>query len=189
MVTSTSSSNASGWKPQNLPLRGDLDEVPLQDPSPPFTSDLVLRRASSPVLAVQLRGDPCVCARRWKRHLWCSRRCCGEVNLGSHPAGRAGTAPPCRLDKRLGAWWVSSSSSSSPSTPLPGHGLQPCWSRPVSQARRACSVMLLLLDVCLTQLGVLVLPMWWTACSSSSTIDTLTDRGVVSELCKFARFS
>jgi hypothetical protein len=43
-----------------------------------------------------------VSARRWKRRLWCSRRCCGEVIPRPRLVGRAGTAPPCRPGMHLG---------------------------------------------------------------------------------------
>jgi hypothetical protein len=52
ILPSISSSSASSWKSRDLPLRGDLGGVSFQDSPPPFASDLVLRRASSPVLAV-----------------------------------------------------------------------------------------------------------------------------------------
>jgi hypothetical protein len=53
MVASTSSTNSSSWDLWKLPLRGDLDGVPSWNPPPPIASSLVLRQASSPMLAVQ----------------------------------------------------------------------------------------------------------------------------------------
>jgi hypothetical protein len=65
-------------------------------------SDLDIPPASSLMSVLLLRGGQvCVCT-SVEAPLWCSRRCYGEVILGSHPADRAGTAPPCHLDKRLG---------------------------------------------------------------------------------------
>jgi hypothetical protein len=72
--------------------------------------------------------------------------CRGEDYLGQPLAGRAGTALPCRPDEHLGdgervlllstlllllrPWSLAN------------------WSRPVSQAHRLCSVMLLLMQAC-----------------------------------------
>jgi hypothetical protein len=52
-----------------------------------------------------------------------SRCCHGEVIPRLPLVGRAGTAPPCRLDMCLGGWWVHTSSSTILSSPamVTGH--------------------------------------------------------------------
>jgi hypothetical protein len=69
-----------------------------------FASDLGISPAPPLVAAVLQRdGQMWVCA-PVEAPRWCSRPCHGDVLPGWHLAGRAGTAPPCRLDTRLGEW-------------------------------------------------------------------------------------
>jgi hypothetical protein len=69
-----------------------------------FATDLDTLPAPSLTPAVLLRGDQVCVSTPVEAPLWCSRRCYGEVAPRWHLAGRAGTAPPCRLDTRLGEW-------------------------------------------------------------------------------------
>jgi hypothetical protein len=55
------------------------------------------------------RRPQCVCARRWKRRVRCSRWCRGEDFPRPRLVGRAGSAPPCLPGMHLGVWWASSS--------------------------------------------------------------------------------
>jgi hypothetical protein len=144
---SSSSTEQIRWP---LPLRGD----PWLDLTQRITSlsPLISHLAGPLHLAccACLRWSKCVCAHRWKRRMRCSRWYRGEDFLGWHLAGRAGTAPPCRLDTRLGERWAFLHLLY-PALLFSDHGL---W--PVSKAHRACSVMRLL-DVFLIQLAVIVL--------------------------------
>jgi hypothetical protein len=72
--------------------------------------------------------------------------CRGEDYPGQPLAGRVGTALPCRPDEHLGDG-ERVLLLSTLLIPLQSWSLA-IWSRPVSQAHRLCSVMLLLMQTC-----------------------------------------
>jgi hypothetical protein len=135
-------------------------------------------------------GPLCEWAHRWKRR--CGAPGDATVKSSSGRLLLAVRALP-RHATKISAWAPVSMTFFSLHPLLPsmamvsGHVDHDQWAK-LTNPTLWCSMMLLL-DACLTPLVVLVLSIWWTIDSSSFTVNTLTDRGVASELCKFAQFS
>jgi hypothetical protein len=125
-----------------------------------FATDLDSTPAPSLALAVLLRVDQvCVCVRRWKRR-------CGAPGRATVVTSLDRIQPAAWALLRHAVWTSVWAQGESLLLLLPNPLLlflamvsDPCWSGPVSQARRACFVVPLLLDAWLAQLSVLVLSM------------------------------